>query len=150
MNDIAKENSGIITIDTNGISLVEKDGDKFVLSQDAEAKLAVWMDFLAFVEKTDSDIRAKIAAAMDKDKVKSIRGENVSVVKRLFGARYYAEDMELAKALGMVEETTSFKLDIKQIEQYQKDTGELPDGIALRDRQQHVVIKKENDEKDTD
>lgn len=143
MTDLVKNEHGIISIDTNGISLIQKDGEVFIFSGEAESKLSMWLSFLEFVKEADKEIRSKISRAMDVENTKLVRGEEMVVYKRISGTKYAIEDVEAAK--DFIVQDVKYSPNTKLIDEYYESTGEMPDGIALKERSQTVVIKTQSE-----
>jgi len=142
---MVKNEKGIITVDTNDIDIIVQDGEKFLLDPNAEEKLQTWIDFMDFVQIMDEAIRDRLSVAMDSKRTRSIDGNRISVIKRLFGDKYVIDDPEAANLSGMTKEEVRVKVNSKEVSRYEKETGELPPGIALKNRQYRVVIQKEKE-----
>lgn len=136
MNDTA------ITIDLKPMSMIVEEGGRFLFDPRAEDALQKWLDFLQRVEETKERVKEHLGEEMRKKKIIKIEGQNVKVSRRYFGERYEITDRNLALAQGFAKEVTKTNADGKAIEEYAKTTGELPEGVKLRERTESVVIQE--------
>ena len=131
-----------ITIDTKPMSMIMEDGDKFIFDPKAEDAIQKYLDFLARVEAVKEMVKEHLAKEMAKHNILKIEGENVRVSRRYYGERYELTDPRLAMDQGMAKEVTTTKPDAEAITEYVKTTGELPEGVKLRERAESVVIQE--------
>lgn len=131
-----------ITIDLKPLSMIVEEGDKFLLDPRAEDALQQWLEFLQRVEEAKERVKETLKAEMTKRNIVKVEGKNVKVSRRYFGERYEVVDRSLALAQGMAREVTKTYAESKAIEEYAKTTGEVPEGIKLRERTESVVIQE--------
>lgn len=131
-----------ITIDTKPMSLIIEEGDKFIFDPRAENAIKNWVEFLAKVEEAKERVKEVIGNAMRERNILKIEGNDIKVSRRYFGERFELFDVELAKKQGFAKEVVKVSADSKAIEEYAKTTGELPEGVKLRDRNESVVIQE--------
>lgn len=115
-------------------------GHTFMVDKRAEDVLIKWVQFKEMVEATDKLVRDKIKEQMEKKKVLKIEGETVKVSRRYFGERFEITDSNLALGMGVAVEEVKVKLDPKAVEKYEKENGELPECVRLKERTESVVI----------
>jgi hypothetical protein len=132
----------IITIDISALALIEQDGDKFLINPKAEEALLKFIELRARMEELETRIKESLGLAMEQMKTKKIEGEAVKAIKRVYGSKYEVTDPEVAKALGLVKEKITYTPDTKEIDLMAEESGELPDGIKLKDRAEQVTISE--------
>lgn len=139
-----KEETNIITLDLNQLKLVEEgDAGEIIFSQSGEAILVHFLELKKRFEQAEEEIKNILKTVMvNADNKLKIEGERVKVLRQYFGARYEVVDPQMAVDLGMATKKVTVSPDSKAIDQYVKDTGELPESIKLRDRTESVVIKE--------
>ena len=132
----------LVTIDLSALALIEQDGDKFLIDPRAEDALLALLDLEQKVETVKELIKTKLGDAMRAINCQKIEGENVKVSRRFYGERYEIDNRDISLELGMAKKTESVKPDGKAIDEYVKDTGELPEGIKLKERNESVSISE--------
>lgn len=130
----------VISIDTKIIEIFKKEGDKFLFDPKAESVLLKWEEFKELIEKTDQQIKAIMSAKMSENNTLKIDGEKVKVLKSKHGAEFEVIDPEIALQMDFAEKEEKVKPISKNIKEYIKGTGELPEGIKLRDRAYTITI----------
>lgn len=138
----------LITIDTSAIALVEQDGDKFLLTSKAEEGLQKFLDLKKQVEEVDKLIKEKLGNQMKALNCTKIEGEGITVIRRYYGERFEVYDPEMVKQTGFAKEIVVTKPDTKMIEEFTETTGELPEGIKLRERNESVSISEIKEKED--
>jgi len=136
------KSKNLVTIDLSTLALIEQDGDKFLIDPRAEDALLALLDLEQKVETVKELIKTKLGEAMKALNCQKIEGENVKVSRRFYGERYEIDNKNIAMELGMAKKVETVKPDGKAIDEYVKDTGELPEGIKLRDRNESVSISE--------
>lgn len=139
MKDIVKKDQ-TLTFNLDALDEIREESGAFVMQPTAESFLRRWLEFKKVVEETDEQIKKRFIALMTPQNVKKIEGEEVSVSRRYYGSRYELTDPQLARDLGFGIEEVRVKPDSKAIDAYVKDTGDLPDGVSLRERTESVTI----------
>lgn len=139
---MAKINKDLITIDLSTLDLIEKDGDKFLIDARAEDALLALLELEQKVEDVKDLIKIRLGNEMRKLNCQKIEGENVKVFLRFYGERYEVYNRDIALELGMAKKVELIKPDTKTIDEYVKDTGDLPEGIKLRERKESVTISE--------
>jgi hypothetical protein len=132
----------LVTIDISTLALIEKDGDKFLIDARAEDALLALLELEQKVEDVKDLIKTRLGDEMRKLNCQKIEGENVKVSLRFYGERYEVDNRDIALELGMAKKVESIKPDTKTIDEYVKDTGDLPEGIKLRERKESVTISE--------
>lgn len=135
-------NNTSITIDIKPLSLVVEEGGKFLLDPKAEDVLLQWKNFLDKVEEAKQAIEEQLTIAMEKKHLLKIEGKDIKVLRVMTGAKYELFDVELAKAQGFAKEVKRLSPETKAIDEYAKTSGELPEGIKLRDRAAKASIRR--------
>lgn len=137
----------LITIDVSAIALIEQDGDQFLLSTSAEDGLQAFMELKHKVEEVETLIKEKLGEQMRAMNCVKVEGEGVKVVRRYYGERYEITDPVIAEGLGLAKKIVSVKPDGKAIDGYVKETGEMPEGVKLRERTESISfagVKEKN------
>jgi len=136
------KDKNLVTIDLSTLALIEQDGDKFLIDPKAEDALLALLDLEQKVETVKDLIKTKLGEAMKALNCQKIEGENVKVSRRFYGERYEIDNRDIAMELGLAKKVETVKPDSKAINEYVKDTGELPEGIKLRERNESVSISE--------
>lgn len=136
--------SALITIDTAAFSLIEQDGDRFLLDPRAEDGLRQLLELEAKITEVKQMVKDKLAVAMRKIKCTKIEGEDLKVSRRYYGSKYEMTDQQIAVGLGLATKkvVTTTVLDSKAVDQYIKETDSMPDGVKLKDRTESIVIQE--------
>lgn len=132
----------LVTIDLSTLALIEQDGDKFLIDPKAEDALLALLDLEQKVENVKDLIKTKLGEAMRALNCQKIEGENVKVSRRFYGERYEIDNRDISLELGMAKKVETVKPDSKAIDEYVKDTGDLPEGIKLKERNESVTISE--------
>lgn len=130
----------LVTIDLSALSQIEQDGDKFIVSAEAEDALIRLIELKQQIAEVEDAIKQSLSDSMRSLNCVKIEGESVKVTRRFYGDRFELFDPELAVSQGMAEKEIKYKPDAKMIANFQKETGELPDGVKLRERTESVTI----------
>lgn len=130
--------SDIVKIDTSAIALIEKDGDQFLLDPRAEDGILAFIELKKRVEEVEKLIKDKLAEQMAAMNCIKIEGDAVKVTRRYYGERYEITDPVIAEGMGFAKKIVMTKPDAKAIDEYVKDTQELPEGVKLRERTESV------------
>lgn len=138
---MAKNDTSIV-IDTKPLSLIIEEGDKFLLDPKAEDVLVNWKNFLDQVEEAKAAIEQRLTEEMEKRNILKIEGKDIKVLRIQAGAKYELYDIDLAKQQGFTKTIERVSPDTKAIDEYSKTTGELPEGIKLRDRAAKASIRR--------
>lgn len=138
MPKATKKTSEIVTIDTSAIALIEKDGDQFLLDPRAEDGILAFIELKKRVDEVEKLIKEKLAEQMKAMNCIKIEGDAVKVARRYYGERYEIYDPVMAEGMGFAKKIVSVKPDAKAIDEYVKDTNELPEGIKLRERTESI------------
>ena len=141
-------NKDLITIDLSALKVIEQDGDKFLMTANAEDALEALIELKKEVAFVEDKIKESLGKAMQAINCVKIEGETIKVTRRFYGDRFEIYDRDLALASGFAVEEVKVKADTKQIDMYQKDTGELPEGIKLRERTESISIATVKDKEE--
>lgn len=138
----------ILTIDTDQLSNLVKDGDKILFTPEGEKVLVTFKKIQALVEEADKEIRHKIestAKTLDKN-FKTISGDIVSATLVERGEKYYVDESLLEKMdKTFYEKRVEYKPVTKEIDKFRKAKGALPLGInePSRTASLTITVKKE-------
>lgn len=135
-------NSVSITFDENLLSLIEHDGEKFIVTPDVEDKLLLLIEYKERIAEIEDIVKDKLAKVMRQENITKVEGESVKVNRRYYGARYEVSDPQLALQTGVATEEKKTKVDTKAIDQFIEENDTLPEGIKLRDRTERATISK--------
>lgn len=137
---ITVDSSAIVVVDTL-LPIIEKEGDKCIFNPKFEEGMAKFRELKNRVEEAEKQLKEFLSKVMDEAHTKKIEGDTVVAYKRIYGSKYEITDVEVAKAMGVVVEVpATWKPDSKEIERLLKDSGQLPDGIKLKDKDMQVTI----------
>lgn len=129
-----------IEFDTSPLTLVEQDGDKFLINPKAEEGWIKVNELKKRIEEIEQKMKEALGKAMDVMNTKKIEGDLIKAIKRVYGSRYEVVDQEIAKTVGIMKEVISYKIDTEVVDKMIEDTGALPEGIKLKDRAEQVTI----------
>lgn len=133
------------TITIPAKDIVVKEGGKYLISAKAEEAILQLIKLREIMEEIDKELRDVLQQEMQKTNTIKIEGENVRVYRARYGAKYSV--LDAAAAEGFIIREEKIKPDSKAIEEYVKNTGELPDGITNKVRQETISIRlKEQDD----
>lgn len=133
----------IITIDTDRVAGLKKEGDKILFSQEGESTIAELLELASSIEKAIDEVKKTLeesALKLDPNFV-SIQGEKVKVAYRSFGARYKIDAShisELPEKFYTIK--TSYSPVTKEIEAHVDETGVLPLGVDAPERPKKISI----------
>lgn len=130
-----------IVITKADLSPVKAEGGKFIIQKSAEEALLRLKTYQKELEQVESEIKEYLTAEMEKNKTLRIEGEHVKVYRMASGAKYEVTDSVAAIKEGFATQEVKIKPVSKEIAKYEKETGELPAGIAPRERALKVSIR---------
>ena len=131
-----------VTFNLNMINLIEKDGEDFLINPKAEEGIIKWLEFKRQIDEVDKIVREKVGENMRKMKCLKVEGDQIVVSRRYFGNKYEIVDRKIADELGFTKVTETVRPDSEEIERYVKDTGELPEGVKLKERTESVIFSE--------
>ena len=143
-----------ITVDTDQVAGLKKEGDKILISSEGEAVILKLFELQSLIDGAIKEVKAQLevsALKMDPNFV-SIQGDEIKVAYRSFGVRYKIDPQyvkQLPKELYV--ERTSWGPNVKAIDAYVDEKGSLPLGIDAPERPKKISIttkKGGGDEKD--
>lgn len=131
----------IIKINPDNIVLWKEEAGKLFFKKEAEEQLLKLLELKKQIDEAIEEVKEKIKEAGEKTlgiEFKGVIGENIKVINRYYGAKYEIEDEELARPF--IKEVKKFVLDTKKVEEFEKENGDLPDGIRYTKREQKLSI----------
>ena len=133
-----KKKSSIVKFDLSKLSII-KDGDKFIFDPKAEKILLDWEMFKDAVNEADEELRHRLMQTMTENKTIKVDGNDITVSRRVYGNKYKIVNREQAQ--GFYEEQIKYKVLTREVDDYLKETGTLPDGIEPNARKESVTIR---------
>lgn len=141
------KNNQIVTFDLSELSLVSNNAGQIALTNSAEEFLTKWLDFEKKFEQAKEVLKQNLKSAMEENNCVVIDSEVIRIMRRFFGDKYVIVDQDAASLGGLVEPEIRLKIDTAAVDKYIKENGEVPPGIAPKDRTMSVVISsKKKDE----
>ena len=135
-----------ITVDDTEITTLCKNGTTAIMDEEGEKNLArlltIQKELDDFIEKVKIQLKEN-ALQMDAN-FTGFTGDYVKLELRKFGGKYAVETPEKLDP-AFIKREVKESLDTKAIAQYLNDTGHLPDGIEMLDREPQLVIKLKGD-----
>ena len=133
----------IVTFNIAPLSLFMKQSGKVLLSKQGDDVLYEMQKFFEEFEQKKQHILAQLGDEMEQRGLSTVRGQKTAITTSYVGTRYNVADKELAVSSGSAKEMaiSQVRPDVKVIDEYVKKTGELPEGIAYRERTRKVEIK---------
>lgn len=145
-----------ITVDTDQVAGLKKEGDKILISQDGESVILKLFELQDLIEGAIKDVKSQIeksALELDPNFV-SIQGDEIKVAYRSFGVRYKIDPQYVSQLPKELYETrVSYGANVKAIDAYVDEKGALPLGIETPERPKKISIttkKGGSDEKDSE
>jgi len=132
-----------ITLDTQEIARLSKEGGKFAMNAESEVALARLLFIREKIDEFITEAKAEIEkSALDLDKdFTGLKGDKIKVEYRAFGAEYkIAEDPNLVPR-EFIKSKTMYSLVTSAIKEHQKNTGMLPIGVEAVERKKQISIK---------
>lgn len=129
-----------ITFNPAAITKFARDGEKFILKQEAEKELLKLLQVQAMVDRLVKQTKEAIAnAGLKIDKgFKGVIGENIRAVYRVYGEKYNYDRSNPPEAF--LTSKTYWKPDSTKIDEYYQKTGKLPEGITEKEREPQLSI----------
>lgn len=124
-----------ITIDKKaGLFIVDEAGN-FLLTHQAEDYITKIREAADYIKQLEEALKTYLGNKMSEEDVLKIVGEDYSIVRQYFGAKYEITDKDIAEAGGFAKIKTTLTPDTKAIEDYMKDNdGQCPEGVKPRQR----------------
>ena len=139
MNDLDKP----ITINPQAIILARDKAGDLTLTQEAEVELRKVLEFKKLAEDVYDFVQAKLGQAMDEQKLKKIVSGNIVVRYSTFGERYQVDESTNEK---YTKEVVYRKANSAEIDKVIEETGELPEGVKLKERSSKATISYRQEE----
>lgn len=142
-----------IVIRFGDLSLIANEAGKITLNNQAEKYLVDLLKLKDKVEETLELCKVKVKEAMealDGDLV-SVNTDNLRVMNKIYGSKYNL-DTSLIQYIDEKFYTVkqSYSLNSQKVNKHLKETGSIPNGISINQREKTVSIslknKKENEE----
>lgn len=131
-----------LTIDTDEIRALAREGDKFIFKKEAEKGILELLEVQKQVNEAVETLKMAIAEAGCKidPSFSGVRGEKVNAVFRFYGEKYEYDWTKKEELKPFLNEKTYFKVDSDKVDGYLEQVGELPDGIKLKDRSKKLSL----------
>lgn len=132
----------VLTIDTEEISKLAKEGSEFTMDAEAELSLARLLHIREQIDGIIEKVKAKLektATEMDSN-FTGLKGDKLKIEYRAFGAEYKMPDPTIVSDEFKISKTT-YSIDTKRVKAYEKDAGMLPVGIERVERKKQISIK---------
>lgn len=130
-----------ILVDPEKIIAFKEEAGKLFFQPKAEEQLIKLMKLKEMIDQAIEEVKKQIKEAGEKAlgmNFKGVIGEKVKVINRFFGSKYEITDEVLADPF--VEKVIVKKVKTKEVDEYLKNKGKLPDGIKFKERDQTLSI----------
>jgi len=145
---------GIITINTNAIVQLSKEGGELLWRPEAREQLIKFLKLEKFIQELKEQIKKKIVESalqlMPEAQFTGIKDPEISCLYRAYGGKYQITDQQMA--MPFLKKEVRYVIDTKKVEDYIRKNGTLPEGIAERERSKtlSISLKEEKNGKTED
>ncbi len=132
-----------ISIDTKHIEKLAGNAEELFISPSGEQHLVELLDIKAKVDEAVEEAKLNLEekALEINPNFQSIRGEQIKISYRSFGAKYQIiEDRIGSIPEELIEKHTKYTLNQKELKAYIKTNRKLPQGITSTDRAKKIVF----------
>lgn len=137
-------------IDIEKIDGLVAEGDKIFLTPEGETVLEDFLKIKNQVEEAEILIkeRLKTKALEVAPDFKSIQSDKIKVFYRAYGSKYFVEGDFGPQLEGQELATTklTYSLDTKAVEKFASETGGLPQGVGVNDREKQISFSLKDKE----
>lgn len=142
----------IVKIDTDHLGQLVEKSDGIFLSADGEQALLSLLELQETIDVAVKEAKTKLADAAIKisPDFKSINGDHVKVYYREYGSRYYLDQSQIDDIpQNLYKVTTHYSIDIKAVEDFEREHNGLPVGIKIAKRQKSIVFTRKRGSSDS-
>lgn len=143
--------SNIIHIDLSMVDQFVEEGGKLVFRPEAEEAILELLRLEEIVQNALKKVREDIenAGMSIHPSFSGVRGATVRAVFRVYGEKYDYELDKKEQALPFLKETVTYRVQSKDVDQYVKKNGKLPDGIVEKVRKPVISLHAKKNDKAT-
>jgi len=126
----------IIKIDPKEMTLLAQEGEKFIFKPEAESALLRLHETILMLQALEDSVKQQIGI-LGKElnpNFKGVLGDKVKCIYRKFGAKYEYDWKKKADCEPFLKKKEYFSVDADKVDKYFKEVGELPEGIAEKER----------------
>lgn len=139
-----------ITIDTDKIAELAKEGEDIVMTSEAEGALVELLELEKGIKKAIDKVKHNIAKKAEKlnPNISSIKSDRLKIYYRQYGSKYYLDDQQLDRIpKNLYKRKVRYSVDSKQLEEYLKlHDGKMPIGIRQNKREKKISFSLVDDE----
>lgn len=130
----------IVQFKISDIELVKQKGGSLAINPKGEEVIKTYLDLKKRFEEAERALKDSLKEAMVASNCIKIEGDEVKISKRFFGERFSLTDPQLAEAKGFAITELKYKVLPDAIEKAIKMSGDVPEGVVLKERTESVVI----------
>ena len=130
----------IVQFKISDIELIKQKGGTLAINPKGEEVIKTYLDLKMRFEEAERALKDKLKEAMIASNCIKIEGDEVKVSKRFFGERFALTDPQLAEAKGFATTELKYKVLPDAVDKAIKMSGDVPEGVVLKDRTESVVI----------
>lgn len=133
----------IIKFDEDKLSSLAQVGGELVITKDAETAILALLELKEKVEHALEVVKNKIkedGMAIDPS-FKGVVGEHVKATYRTFGEKYTYNRSQEDNLMPFLKETKYYKVDSTKVDEYVKETKEMPEGIIEKERVPQISLQ---------
>lgn len=131
----------IISVNVNEITSFKQEAGKLFFKPEAEDQLIKLIKLKELVDKAIDQVKEQIKESGEKAlgvEFRGVIGDKVKVIQRFYGQKYELVDKDLPS--DFVDEVVVKKIRTKEVDEYLKNEGRLPEGIKFKERGQSLSI----------
>ena len=138
-----------IIIKPGDIKLLAEEGGNFLFKPQAENELLKLIELKELIDKTLEEVKEKIAEAglSVNPNFRGVIGEKLRCIYRAYGGKYRYDWQRKQICEPFLKRREYFSVDTDKVEAYEKEVGELPDGIMESDRENKLSIVFKDEER---
>lgn len=132
-----------LTIDTDNLAKLAKNGSKIILEPDAEQAIIKLLEAQHQIESALEELKEKIADEGVKydPNFKSVESDNLRIWYRYYGSKYSIDAGRIEELPEhLYSEKKRYYPNAKEVDKYVEEYGELPLAIIERDRSKKLSI----------
>ena len=131
-----------IVIKRKDLTPLVTEGGKLVFNKKAEVAIVALLDHYREVGEAIDSLKKTIAEAGQSisPDFKGVVGEKVKAVYRLYGDRYEYDKSRKEELMPFLKLINWYKLSPEKVDEYVEQTGTVPDGIILKEREPVISL----------
>lgn len=129
----------VITIDPNALVLARDNSGDLTLTAEARHELQKVLDFKKLADEVYAYVEQKLGDAMDEAGLKKLVAGNVTVSRRLTGERFEIVNKNQVGE-SFIKKVVYVRPDADAIEKFVEETGQVPAGVAVKERNKKTTL----------